>query len=545
MVSKYYVSKKWNNKLEGDELSLQHTISICFLCFILLFIFFIRPSNAWHYTAISDSKPFHKIIIGVTLIATVLAAVLPMSWSPYWNGTLVGNVKQQEYRNGTLVDIIVYNSDKQQYDRLGDALLNGHLYIDNGNIDPALEKMENPYDAVLREKLGVKFNWDEAYYNHHYYMYFGPVPTLLLFIPFKLLTGTALLAYQATQVFAGLSILGLFYLFYILAVHFFKKLPFSVYLVLSSAFSVLSIGYSIAAPALYCTAIVSAVCLMIWSIIFYIKGAWLAQEEKFCKIYLFAGGLLGALAFGCRPPVALANLLVLSVIAQIVKKQNAGHYDKTKKLVLLLLPYFFVGIMLMLYNYARFDNAFEFGQSYQLTVTDQHNYGSFMERFNIKELLIGVIVSFYVICPLSAQFPFVFFNGAFINFPILLFSAKILSKDVSEYLAKRELKAFAVLLFVLPFIISLFDTYWAPFLLERYRLDFYYLLCIVSFIAIGTLLEIVSEKKKKILLCSIIILSFAVFAIEFLFFCIPVDGSYTYYCPEVLDDIYQGLRFGL
>ena len=138
-----------------------------------------------------------------------------------------------------------------------------------------------------------------------------------------------------------------------------------------------------------------------------------------------------------------------------------------------------------------------------------------------------------------------FFNGAFINFPILLFSAKILSKDVSEYLAKRELKAFSVLLFVLPFIISLFDTYWAPFLLERYRLYFYYLLCIVSFIAIGALLEIVSEKKKKILLCSIIILSFAVFAIEFLFFCIPVDGSYTYYCPEVLDEIYKGLRFGL
>ena len=354
-----------------------------------------------------------------------------MSLSPYWNGTIVGNVKQQEYRNGALVNIIVYNADKQQYDRLGDALLKGHLYIDNGNIDPALEKMENPYDAVLREKLGVKFNWDEAYYNHHYYMYFGPVPTLLLFIPFKWLTGTSLLTYQATQVFTGLSIVGLFYLFYILSVHFFRKLPFSVYLVLSSAFSVLSIGYSIAAPALYCTAIVSAVCLMIWSIIFFVKGAWLEQDDKNSKIFLFAGGLLGALAFGCRPPVALANLVVLSVIAQIVKKQNTGHYDKTKKLVLLLLPYFFVGIVLMLYNYARFDNAFEFGQSYQLTVTDQHNYGSFMERFNIRELLIGVITSFYVICPFSAQFPFVYFNGAFINFPILLFSVKILSKDIS------------------------------------------------------------------------------------------------------------------
>ncbi|SDC00420.1 hypothetical protein SAMN04487864_101393 [Succiniclasticum ruminis] len=526
-------------------MSLQHIVSICYLCFILLFIFFIRPSNSWHHTDISEIKPVHNYYLMVTLIATVMVAVLPMSLSPYWNGTIVNNIKKQEYRNGTLVDVIVYNADKQQYDRLGDALLNGHLYIDNGKIDPALENMENPYDAVLREKLGVAFNWDEAYYNHHYYMYFGPVPTLLLFIPFKLLTRTALLAYQATQVFAGMSIVGLFYLLYILAVHFFKKLPFSVYLVLSVAFSVLSIGYSIAAPALYCTAIVSAVCLMIWSIIFFIKGAWLAKDENISKIYLFVGGFLGALAFGCRPPVALANLLVLSVIAQIVKKQNAGHSDKTKKLVLLLLPYFFVGITLMLYNYARFDNAFEFGQSYQLTVTDQHQYGSFIERFNMKTIVLGCLSNFYAICPLSERFPFVWYNGTFISFPILLFSVKVLSKSISSFLKERGLNYFSILMFLIPFIITIFDSYWAPYLLERYRLDFYFLLCIASFIAIGALLEIVSEKKKKILLCSIILLSFAVFAIEFLFFCIPVDGSYTLFYPEVLDAIYKGLRFGL
>ena len=508
-------------------MSLQHAVSICFLCFILLFIFFIRPSNVWHYTAITAIKPFHRYVILITLFATVLVAVLPMPLSPYWNGT------------------IPFAADKQQYDRLGDALLQGHLYIDNGEIDPALKMMENPYDSVLRETWEVEYNWDEAFYNNHYYMYFGAVPTLILFIPFKLLTGTALKSYQATQIFAGLSIVGLFYLFYILSVHFFKKFPFSLYLVLSSAFSVLSIGYSIEAPALYCTAIVSAVCLMIWSIILFFKGAWLAQDERISKICLFAGGLLGALAFGCRPPVALANLLVLSIIAQIVKKQDASHYDKTKKLILLLLPYFFVGIMLMLYNYARFDNVFEFGQSYQLTVADQHNYGSFIERFNIREMIIGLISNFYGIGPLYVEFPFLYFNSVFINFPILLFSVKILSKGISEYLKEKELQTCSVLLFLLPFIISLFDIYWSPFLLERYRLDFYYLLCIVSFIAIGAWLEIISEERKKVLICSIIVLSFAVFMIEFLFFCIPYDGNYTYYYPEKLEEIYQGLRFGL
>ncbi len=94
-------------------------------------------------------------------------------------------------------------------------------------------------------------------------------------------------------------------------------------------------------------------------------------------------------------------------------------------------------------------------------------------------------------------------------------------------------------------IITLFDVHWTPFLLERYHLDFYYLLCIDSFIALAVWLEIISENRKKILLCSIIVLAFAVLAVEFLFFCIPYDGSYTFWYPEILDEIYRGLRFGL
>ena len=102
----------------------------------------------------------------------------------------------------------------------------------------------------------------------------------------------------------------------------------------------------------------------------------------------------------------------------------------------------------------------------------------------------------------------------------------------------------AQILLLIPFIISIIDIYWTPFLLERYRLDFYYLLCIVSFISIASWLEVISKPMKKILICSTITLGFAVFLIEFLFFCIPFDGSYTYYYPEILEEIYKGLRFG-
>ena len=513
--------------MESIHLSLHRIISFSFVVFIVSFFFFIRPTNKWHYLSMSEIDLKQKLIVFFTLFTTILASVSPMSLSPYWNGT------------------IPYKADKQQYDRMGDALLQGHLYIDNGYIDPALDMMENPYDSYLREIWEVNYNWDEAYYNHHYYMYFGVVPTIILFIPFKLLTGNALITYQATQVFASLTIIGLFYLFYILCNCFFPNFPFSLYVLLSSAFSVLSIGYSIAAPALYCTAIVSGVCLMIWSIICFLKGAWIETDNKNSKIFLFLGAFLGALTFGCRPPVGLANLIVIAVFYQVLKSTYIINKEKRDIITLLVLPYVIVGIMLMTYNYARFDNIFEFGQSYQLTLVDQHSYRSFEERFDLKAMLIGLFTNFYDTPTVISQFPYVLQGGVFLNYPILLLSARIFSPKIAENLHNKKLYTISLLLFFIPIVITLFTVYWSPFLLERYHLDFYYILCIVSFITIASWLEEISEKRKKMIICSIIILTFLVYVMTFLFFLWPVDCSYTYYYPEILNEIYLGLRFGL
>ena len=509
-------------------ISLQNLISISFALFILIFIFFIRPNNTWHYIAINEITLQHKIIIVFTLLISILVTVLPMPLSPYWNGT---------YKLW---------ADKQQYARMADALIEGHLYTDNGDIDPRLEDMENPYDRDERDKLGVKYNWDEAYYNHHYYVYFGVVPTIILFIPYKLITGNALLSYQATQFFAMLTIIGLFYLFYVLCKNFFSKFPFSLYLILSSSFSILSIGYSISAPALYCTAIVSAVCFMVWSMNCLLKGAWIENDSNRKRsLYLVASAFLGALAFGCRPPAALANLIIIIISYQVCCDLNHSNLEKKGMILKLLLPYFFVGILLMFYNYARFDNVFEFGQSYQLTVADQHNYQNFTERFNIKELFLSLVKNFCDISTFSYSFPYIFFNGVFINYPILFFSIKIFNEVIANNLKEKKLYLFSVLLFILPFLITLFEAYWSPFLLERYRLDIYYLLCIVTFLTLAAWFEFIPQRKRRLLVFVLTILSFAVFAVEFLFFCIPYDGSYTDCFPEVLAEIYQGLRFGL
>ena len=233
------------------------------------------------------------------------------------------------------------------------------------------------------------------------------------------------------------------------------------------------------------------------------------------------------------------------MVHQLGRHSDNFVNQKLKTIICIVFPYVLVGTLLMLYNYARFDNVFEFGQSYQLTVTDQHNYSSFFDRLNVKKLLLGMFVTFYGKSVVLDSFPFITFNGVFVDFPILLLSARIFSRDITETLKQKSLDSISLLMFFLPVLIVLFDLYWTPFMMERYNLDFYYLLCIVSFIAIAAWLEVISQKRRKLLLGTLTFLSFAVLFVEFLLSCLPFDYNYTFWYPEVLQDIYKGLRFGL
>lgn len=112
---------------------------------------------------------------------------------------------------------------RDQYERMAQSILNGHLYLEYEDVDPRLSEMENPYDPQARKELGIYYHWDHAFYNGKYYMYFGIVPVFLLFLPYQLLTGNALTTYKATQIFTVGTILAIFALFDFLRKNFFLK----------------------------------------------------------------------------------------------------------------------------------------------------------------------------------------------------------------------------------------------------------------------------------------------------------------------------------
>lgn len=92
-----------------------------------------------------------------------------------------------QYQGGTFL------VDRSQYQQLADAFLHGRTWID-AHVPDWLAAMDNPYDEQARGTLGAQTGdasrWDWAFYHGRYYCYFGPLPALLLFAPFKALTGT-------------------------------------------------------------------------------------------------------------------------------------------------------------------------------------------------------------------------------------------------------------------------------------------------------------------------------------------------------------------
>ena len=73
-----------------------------------------------------------------------------------------------------------------QYAALAEAFTAGQLHLLEEPPD-GMESVENPYDIAL---LPSGYRWDTAYYDGHYYVYFGVLPALVFYLPFYMLTGT-------------------------------------------------------------------------------------------------------------------------------------------------------------------------------------------------------------------------------------------------------------------------------------------------------------------------------------------------------------------
>ena len=456
-----------------------------------------------------------KIITFIIAVLTILTCILPMDELPLWNGEIPGH--------------------RNQYELMAEAILDGRIHFAYGDED-TLKGLKNPYDPNERKEAGVKYHWDHAYYDGQYYMYFGIVPVFLTFLPYRVITGTALTTFRATQIFTAATVAGIFCLFWLLRKLFFKGLPFGLYLALCVAFSVMSVWYAAAEPALYCTAITAAIALEVWSIYFFVRAVYWEKRENRQILLAGIGALLGALVFGCRPPIALANIVVLPLLYVFLKEHTFSR-KLLGKLVLAAAPYALVGFCLMTYNYVRFDDPFEFGQAYQLTVADQSNYSLSINGKQLLRILSETGNNFFAFKSIKDTFPYVQTSSVFFNFPILFLFIVALFPPVRDRAKSTKLFPFLLGIIVSVLAITAIDVLWSPYLLERYRMDIYFLMGIACFPALGLWYE--ESQKKKVLSTVLYGLSIVTVASSFLLYVRTVGVYY----PEKVQEFAE--IFGL
>ena len=173
---------------------------------VISILFFIKRNLESNDFPLDGLQKKHKILLGVVAAVTVFVCAAPMGSSPFWS------------RGGGF--------PVPTYAVLADAILAGEVSIEGLPVDPKLLEMANPYSPLERSRLGVHYFHDFAFYGGKYYVYFGIIPALLLFLPYQWLTGLPLSACHSTQIFAAFVVWGIFALFFLLCKEFFAKRVF-------------------------------------------------------------------------------------------------------------------------------------------------------------------------------------------------------------------------------------------------------------------------------------------------------------------------------
>lgn len=397
-------------------------------------------------------------------------------------------------------------SYRKMYHDLTESLLQGKLYLEEEPA-PALLTMDNPYDNRYRDQLleecGQSFQLDAAYYNGKYYVYFGVVPVLLLFLPFYVVTGQHLPMTSAISVLGIAYIAGCFCLLWKIYKKYFSRASFLSYL-LWSAMMVVGCGmfYAFRTASFYACPILTAAALTVWAFVFWMEEAG-KNEHQYFKIA--AGALLLSLTAGSRPQFLVAAFSIFVLFQKEIFRKPDREWGAFA--VSVLTPVLLVAAALMYYNYARFSNPFDFGANYNLTSNDMTHRGWQLDR-----IPSGLFYYLFEPSKITLAFPYVQdsgqiksalnsymgrtifeapYGGLFFNSPVLLLSLAVLK--VKKYASDhKRMFQLAVFFSASAWVIMLTDVQMAG-IINRYHMDFGIFFCLSAMIVMALLQERTNE----------------------------------------------------
>ena len=555
-----YPIKLWTVSLNAHHPFDFSMLRFCTALGVLLLAFMFRPhSSIYRIRIVDDPRKSKAGIVAAVVVEMCLATSLLL-----FGSNLVG-VATPSYNQGSWdgvspVNVFEVGGDNaQQYAELAKAMTQGRLYLEE---EPPqwLQDMNDPYDngarAEAQKETGEPYLFDVAYYDGHYYVYFGVVPVLLFYLPFYLLTGLSFPTAIGVLIAALAFVLGCSALLDRFARYHFKRVSLGLYLLLQVPLVFCcGILYLLKFPTFYSLPIMCGLAFSVWGLYCWMRGR---LSSHACAWY-FAGSLCMALVVGCRPQLLVLSLLAFPLFwRSFITERRIVTARGAREFACLVAPYAIVAAGIMWYNHARFGSLTDFGANYNLTVNDMTKRGMNAGR------LAPAFFSYFLQPPcVTGVFPFiqpapfettymgqtikeVTFGGIFACLPVLWvlpFAPRILALR-KRTRRTRTIMGVIIVLLASGVAVALLDAELAG-ILQRYYADFSFM-----FLAAVVLLAFIVNENlpnasavRSMLMKVLLVLVALSVAYSALLCFVPETGWYSDMYPWAYQDVLETFQF--
>lgn len=318
-----------------------------------------------------------------------------------------------------------YTFDFDQYGHLADALLHGGVALDLP-VPDALAAAADPYDPSARARMladgATPIYWDYAFHDGHWYSYFGVLPAVALFLPFRVVTSWftprgLMLPTTCAQLWlmAGVSVVACLLVIRLIDRVAPRTSLAAAMLLCVAAMLGANLPYLWFRTNFYSIPFSSGLLLAMLGLWLWLGAVRTADAdgkdhdggERALRIvsmpHVAWGALCIAATIGCRPTFTFTALFALPLfLPDLLRAARAHDRGRIGRFAAaLLLPALAAAVPVLVYNQLRFGSPFDFGNAYQLTVTD-------MTRFHTPAGNMPLTVLYYLFLPprLTGMFPF-------------------------------------------------------------------------------------------------------------------------------------------
>ena len=390
------------------------------------------------------------------------------------------------------------------YNLLADSFSAGRIDL---LIDPPQELLDlkNRRDPIANQKTRIL---DVSLYGKRFYLYFGTVPALVLFIPFRWLGIGKISEPLAVAIFSyGLYLCSLYILLACVRRFIPNANKLLVFMGILAIALTNSIPYVLRHPVVYDVAITSGAFFAMLGLAFLLRS-W--NGEQCHRGWFLAASAAFGLSLGCRP-IYLFSCIVLFVVWLLVSREKNF---RIKEMLLdgfsLILPFSICVLGVVTYNYIRFGSLSEFGMSYMLGPTEW-DLSNMYHACNIPP---GLFLN--ALCPpsLDPVFPFLHLRpfypfqfpkgyvleepsaGFFATSPVMLFSLITIGFGIRRFFSQRVFFV-ASMIMLLGFAIVFIEGFMQYATTMRYQVDFAPTILLGSMIGCIALEPLIKSTWKK------------------------------------------------